>query len=124
MDETEAVEQIARVCHEANRAYCASIGDSSQPEWHDAPEWQKDSARVGVRLHLDNPDAGAEASHESWLKQKQEEGWKYAPVKDPAKKEHPCCVPFDKLPPEQQMKDYLFRGIVHAFNTGPLEVLE
>jgi len=35
-------------------------------------------------------------------------------VKDTEKKEHPCIVPFDQLPREQQAKDYLFRGVVHA----------
>jgi hypothetical protein len=41
----EAIDQVARVCHEANRAYCQTLGDNSQPAWDDAPEWQKDSAR-------------------------------------------------------------------------------
>lgn len=27
------VEDIARVCHEVNRAYCRSIGDDSQVSW-------------------------------------------------------------------------------------------
>jgi len=27
---------IAKVCHEANRAYCESIGDNSQLSWEDA----------------------------------------------------------------------------------------
>lgn len=34
------VEQIARMAHEANRAYCQALGDDSQPAWEDAPEWQ------------------------------------------------------------------------------------
>ena len=33
-------EQIAAVCHEANRMYCTVTGDRRQPEWYDAPEWQ------------------------------------------------------------------------------------
>jgi hypothetical protein len=47
-------EQIARVCHEVNRAYCESLGDMSQPSWEDAPQWQKDSAMLGVKLHTEN----------------------------------------------------------------------
>jgi hypothetical protein len=27
---------------------------------------------------------------------------------------HPCIVPFDELPHEQQAEDHLFRGIVRA----------
>lgn len=120
MDPDEAVELIAVTCHEANRAYCAIIGDSSQLPWLDAPEWQRASARVGVRFHMDNPSAGPAGSHESWLAQKTADGWRYGPVKDEAVKEHPCFVPFEELPDLQQMKDHLFTAIVHAFVRGPL----
>ena len=41
-------EQIARVCHEVNRAYCRAIGDESQPAWEDAPDWQQRSAVLGT----------------------------------------------------------------------------
>lgn len=105
---------IARVCHEVNRAYCQALGDHSQPAWEDAPEWQKQSALAGVKLHTENPHAGAQASHESWMAHKLSEGWKFGPVKDAEKKEHPCMVPFDELPREQQAKDYIFRAVVHA----------
>ena len=107
-------EQIARVAHEANRAYCQSLGDNSQPAWEDAPQWQRDSAMLGVKLHTENPNAGAQAIHESWMAQKLADGWEYGPTKDPEAKRHPCIVPFDALPKEQQAKDYLFRGVVHA----------
>lgn len=108
------ITQIARVCHEVNKAYCESIGDNSQLDWNDAPQWQKDSAIEGVIFHLYNPDASPSASHESWLAVKEKEGWKYGPVKDAEKKEHPCFVPYDQLPVEQRSKDYLFRQIVHS----------
>lgn len=105
---------IARVCHEVNRAYCQALGDNSQPAWEDAPEWQRSSALAGVQLHIQHPDAGERASHESWMAQKLADGWVYGPVKDPDAKQHPCMVPFEKLPVEQQAKDYLFRAVVHA----------
>lgn len=108
------VTEIASVAQEANREYCRALGDDSQPSWADAPEWQRTSLENGVRFHLENPNAGPEASHESWLKEKTETGWTYGPTKDPVAKTHPCFVPFADLPREQQAKDYLFRGIVHA----------
>jgi len=110
------VEKIARVCHEVNRAFCESIGDHSQPSWEDAPDWQKSSAIDGVQFHLNNPEAGPDASHVNWLNEKINSGWVYGPVKDPAKKEHPCIVSYEILPVEQQSKDYIFRAIVHAIN--------
>lgn len=108
------IEKIAQTAHELNRAYCQCIGDNSQPSWEDAPEWQKSSAINGVKFHLANPDAGTSDSHDSWLKQKEEEGWKYGPVKNPETKEHPCFVPYDQLPVEQKAKDFIFRQAVHS----------
>lgn len=110
----ERMEQIARVCHEVNRAYCQALGDHSQPAWEDAPEWQRSSAALGVKLHVENPDAGPQASHESWMKQKFEDGWIHGPIKSPGLKQHPCMVPFYELPVEQQAKDFIFRAVVHA----------
>jgi len=106
-------EKIARVAHEINKAYCEALGDFSQSKWEDAPEWQRESARMGVDLHMSG-NFGPEASHISWMKQKVENGWVYGEVKDPEAKTHPCIVPFDQLPVEQQAKDYIFRAVVHA----------
>jgi hypothetical protein len=107
-------EQIARTCHEANRVYCEAGGDDSQPAWEDAPQWQRESALMGVDLHMDN-DVGPEASHASWMAQKESDGWEYGKTKNEDKKTHPCMMPFDELPKDQQFKDFLFRAIVHSF---------
>ncbi len=112
------IEATARTCHEVNRAYCESQGDQSQAPWWDAPQWQKDSAIAGVRFILENPDAKPSDSHESWLEQKRADGWKYGPVKDPDKKEHPCFVPYDELPPAQKAKDYIFCALVRQLIGG------
>lgn len=107
-------EAIARVCHEVNRAYCEALGDTSQPAWENAPEWQRDSAHSGVMLHLGDPHAGPEASHRARMAEKLAAGWTHGEVKDPDAKTHPCLVPFEDLPREQQAKDFLFRAVVHA----------
>jgi hypothetical protein len=112
-------EQIARVAHEVNRAYCQALGDNSQPAWEEAPQWQRDSAMLGVKLHTENPGASPSASHESWMAQKVAEGWVYGPEKKPELKQHHCIVPFDALPVAQQAKDYIFRGVVHALAHAP-----
>lgn len=106
--------QIATVCHSVNRAYCQAMGDLSQPTWDQAPQWQQDSALLGVTLHLERPESGPEASHESWFAQKVADGWTYGPVKDPDKKTHPCMVSYHELPTLQQAKDHIFRAVVHA----------
>lgn len=109
------ISDVAKICHEANKAYCETLGDNSQLPWDDAPAWQRDSAIKGVDFNLLNPNAPASASHESWLKVKEADGWKYGPVKDADKKEHPCFVPYDELPKSQQAKDHLFKSIVAVF---------
>lgn len=111
------IEDIAKVCHETNRAYCAGIGDNSQLLWEQSPDWQRQSAINGVRFHLDNPNAGPSGSHENWMREKIAAGWKYGPKKDPAYMEHPCIVPYEQLPKEQRIKDALFVGIVHVLKS-------
>ena len=109
----QEVALIARLAHEANRAYCQSIGDESQLPWDETPKWQRSSAILGVRGVLESGN-GPRESHESWLAEKERTGWKYGPVKDPKKKEHPCFIPYDKLPPEQKVKDSIFVSTVRA----------
>lgn len=116
--EPKIIVDIARVVHEANRAYCVTQGDESQLPWDEAPEWQVKSAIKGVKLHFENEGVTPEQSHESWLKEKEADGWKYGPVKDVDKKEHPCFVAYADLPVGQKVKDYIFTGIVQAFKDG------
>jgi len=111
-----AVENIARICHEANRQYCQSLGDLSQPIWEHAPDWQRDSAINGVQFHQDNPNAGPEGSHNNWLLVKGADGWVYGEVKDAEAKTHPCIMPYGDLPLEQRLKDSLFIAIVHSLS--------
>ncbi len=105
---------IARICHNANKMLCETQGDFSQKEWSEAEQWQRDSAIKGVEFCLANPDAPASANHRSWLAEKQATGWKYGPVKDADKKEHPCFIPYDELPDAQKAKDHLFKAIVSS----------
>lgn len=109
------IEQIAQICHETNRAYCQTIGDDSQQSWDRAEEWQRESARRGVRFAIENPGAPASAQHDAWLQDKIRDGWKYGPFKIVAKREHPCILPYAELPVQQRFKDDLFRAIVMAF---------
>lgn len=110
------VEHIARLAHEVNRAYCTALGDNSQLQWEEAPEWQRKSAIDGVGFHLCSSRT-PEQSHENWMKDKLADGWKYGPTKDPEKKEHPCMVPYGELPATQRTKDYLFKAVVETCKT-------
>jgi hypothetical protein len=108
------LQTIAKVCYEAKRAYCSTLGDNSQVPWDDATEESKQSYLMGVKLRLDYPDAGPEIAHAGWMKQKLREGWVYGPIKDENTKEHPCLVSFADLPKEQQAKVFIITAIVYA----------
>lgn len=106
------IRAIAAVCHEANRALQATLGEKQNPEWAALDHETKASAIDGVEaaLHGTTP----EQSHENWLRFKTEHGWVYGPEKDFEAKTHPCMVPYAELPEEQKQKDHLFTAIVDA----------
>ncbi len=102
MTTTNRIELAAKTAHEVNRAYCQGLGDNSQMPWDEAPDGQRESVILRVRLIADDPDCPAIASH--------------GPVKDVEKKEHPCFVSHSSLPERYRAKEVLFdvavRGIL------------
>lgn len=108
------IKDIARACHEVNRAYCQSIGDNSQNPWERAPEWQRDSALKGVQFAIAHPDSAPEDQHNAWCADKIAQGWLHGPVKDAAAKMHPCLVPYNYLPSSQRAKDALFLAVARS----------
>lgn len=106
--------EIARLCHEANRAICESQGDTSQVPWERAPHDIQESAFRGVEFALANPSATPRSMHDEWCLHKREAGWTYGPVKDPMSKTHPCLIPYFRLPERQRTKDHVFLALVRA----------
>lgn len=47
----------------------------------------------------------AENVHETWAKGRMDDGWTYGPVRDDAKKKHPCLVPYAALPESEKAYD-------------------
>ena len=43
---------IARTCHNANKALCEAYGDHSHVDFDSAPPWQKKAVMDGVEFHL------------------------------------------------------------------------
>jgi hypothetical protein len=106
-------EHIAYVAHNINRAYCEAIGDPVPPHWEDADRSIKESAIHGVLFTL-RYNATPEMQHDAWMKTRIEQGWKYGPVKDEEKKEHPNLVPYGELSQAARVKDYLFQATVNS----------
>ena len=106
--------QLARICHEANRAYRLSLAEDPGPHWENAPREMLESSIAGVNYRLDNPTATAEDQHNSWLEGKRAAGWTFGAVKSETLRTHPQLLPYDQLPDEQRTKDRLFQAIVDA----------
>lgn len=106
------VEEIAEVCHEANRVLQRINGEDVSPPWSGAAGWVRDSARSGVLSALSG--SSPEELHAAWSREKTELGWVYGPRKDGIAKTHPCLVPYDDLPDAQKRKDFLFGAIVRS----------
>ena len=111
------VDEIGRVCHEANRAYCHFTGDPGLPAWDDLSPDYRASTALGVRLALEG--STPERSHTAWVSERLGAGWVYGPVLDREKKIHPNLVPYDQLPLAQRVKDHLFLAIVQALGVRP-----
>ena len=43
--------------------------------------------------------------HEVWADGRRAQGWTWGPRRDDEKKEHPCLVPYDRLPEEEKEYD-------------------
>lgn len=111
-------EQAARLVHEANRALQYQQGDPapSQP-WESESDHIRAVAVDGVRRALAGETP--EQHHEAWCEFKRAAGWTWGPEKNERLKTHPCLVPYDQLPREQQVKDTVFLAIVRALKEAP-----
>lgn len=109
------IAQIAKVCHEANRAYCQTNGDFTHDAWENLTQERRDGLMKGVIYRLNNPGASQADAHAAWCASMIADGWKFGPKKDNETKVHPCLVPFDQLPTYHQLKDTLFGMIVNSF---------
>jgi class 3 adenylate cyclase/tetratricopeptide (TPR) repeat protein len=47
----------------------------------------------------------AQNTHETWAAQRLAEGWRFGECRDDFKKEHPCLVPYDRLPESEKEYD-------------------
>jgi len=109
------VEAIARVCHEANRAYSASLGDYSHLPWLDTSRDQRESVKDAVRFLLRNPYCPPEELHARWMKHRLAASWTFGHTKDVTARKHPNLLAWHKLPAHERVKDSLFKSVVDAF---------
>lgn len=109
---TLSVNDIASICHEANRAYRMRIGQTPALGWEEVSEEQRESCVAGVQMLLERPESTPEQMHQAWMDYKIAQGWVYGPVKSEGLKTHPCIRPYAELPEEDRIKDAIFKSIV------------
>lgn len=108
------IQSTAKACHEANKAFCESIGDNTQVSWEEASDAIKQSAFSGVIYALENPEVTPEQMHLNWKRDKIKAGWIYGKEKSEATRMHPCIVDYKDLPEEQRIKDDIFIAVVQV----------
>lgn len=112
MDITLSHEQVAMICHEAHRAFCAAMGDTTIDPWDKALDYQRQSAIAGIKAIAESDDIrraiDPERLHESWLENALRTGWRYGEVKDREKKTHPALLPWKALSDNEKAKSALF----------------
>ncbi len=123
------MEDLARAAH---ALYCEQERrrGKTAPTWEELDEDRRDANRAQVadipnKLYILGyelaPSHGLPASdiviapeqlekmavheHNRWMDERTRQGWTYGPVRDNARKHHPCLVPWEKLPEEEMQKD-------------------
>lgn len=107
------VQNIARLCHEANRVLQISLSEEVNPKWDELSDDLKDSTYIGVLNALDG--STPEKMHESWVIERRSQGWTYGHPLDRVKKIHPNLIPYDELSLDQKLKDTMFLAIVSNY---------
>jgi hypothetical protein len=109
-------EQIAQVCHEANRALMLVNGNPhTDPDWADVP-WQ---ASAVADVATARAGTTGEAMWREWCARKRAQGWTYGLVRDEQARTHPCLVDdYQRVPWPERAKDLLYLAIVRALTEG------
>lgn len=113
------VTQVARIAHEVNRAFCASIGGGAGLAWDKASASDREAAMMSVTA-LSRGFSTPEHIHEAWVREMSLNGWTHGPVVDVQAKTHPNLTDYAALPRDIQTRDALFVAVVR----GALGIVE
>lgn len=110
--------EIAAAVHEAVRVIQKAVGEEVAPHWEYAPEWMRESMKLGVIAAARGTTP--QAAHVAWARQRLADGWRYGPVKDIEAKVSTNLVPYDELDDAQKAKDHVLVAIVEAMTREEL----
>lgn len=110
---------IAHVAYDAVREWCVSTKQDAGPLWDFLSDDYQDHIKIVVaRAFADMKTPTAKQLHERCLADGLASGWTYSEKVDRKKKKHPDVQPWEKLTPDQRMKDHIMSGIIRAFLEG------
>lgn len=118
LSEAQAL-QIARVAHEAVRAWQTANGQDAAPAWSRAPAWMKTATLEAVHANTNGDLSSPAARHRQWVDEKKKAGWKYGDRKDARRKTHPLMVAYNRLPEVEKRKDALVSAVIDSL-TGKM----
>ncbi|MGO8795967.1 MAG: RyR domain-containing protein [Candidatus Sulfotelmatobacter sp.] len=97
-------DQLPEDLRQANRAQVADIPDKLSILGYGLTTGP---GKAASELHFTNEETDrlAKQEHERWMKEREEMGWQYDPVRDNTRKFHPCLVPWEDLPESEKEKD-------------------
>lgn len=73
-----------------------------------------DTSKIYLDKNLEDlVDYLARNTHENWAAVRIKQGWRYGPDRNDAKKEHPCLVPYERLPESEKDHDrYIVKELI------------
>ena len=118
---------VAQMAHDAVCTFCISEAISRRT-WNEITDADKELSLRAMKSLLDSRvfdppcldiASLAEIVWDAWMQSAISLGWKYGPVKDEKKKEHPSIVPdYKTLSTFEKTKDYIYIGIIQSILIG------
>ena len=108
-------EDVARIVHEACRAYQNVLADPYPIEpWDALDSWRRETVITQVKMI--RMGLSPEMIQDAWVRRIESSGWTWGITKDPMAMTHPGLVPWESLPPEDKKKVMLAFRIVYVLD--------
>lgn len=104
---------IARVAHEAVRAFAAANGEFKS-SWEHLDLASQDRIIRGVEALAESPFRTPAENHANWLDDMDEAGWTWGEKHDAELKTHPAFMQFDDLPETFRRRNEIFLAVVKS----------
>ena len=108
------VPELAEALHTVTRLLGRTDGQTIST-WAELGNEDRLRSAMAINAIMRDSTRTAEELHNLWLQIKVSMGWKYGPVYNLGKLEHPCIISFDRLPTEEKLKDEIWLFLTELF---------